>query len=817
MSMRRMFTCWLTVWCVLGSLAWAEEAPVEITCSGKVVNDANEPIAGVKVMLYHWATSMLSTVPEKATIEEKTTGADGTFAFTAEAVTPTSKVPRRGIVVARKEGYSIGWDNWSLKRNLDSKMVMTSPMMLSGCVVDDSDKPLSGAEVSLGYISVGGTQRQHYIKSIGPVGQLMARTDSNGVFRFEAMPGDTMTDFLVRMPGRATVSTYKPSATPGQFVPGQAGIRIALPPEAKIEGKVVEKATGKGLDGVMLTCTDEAGASLAGVKTVVSHGGGIFSLDTLEGRDYFVTIVPPRQGHAPGVGRPVKVTTEAGRTASGVMVELIEGGILEVKVTDADKKPLAGATVVIGSGDGQESQVATSDANGIATARVFPGEYTSLIVYKTGYLSTRSEESLKIESGKTVSLDMKMKGSPKISGVVRDAAGKPVAGAEIQTIPFGGGMLKSDPVGAFEMQWDPQRWSDQQVNSILVARHIERNLAAVVDIDEDTRKLEVTVSGGITLAGKVVDAESKPVAGADVSVILHTSNYGSGLGSSQVRTDKNGRYEYKAIPGDMTYSVQASADGYGEDSTDLEVSDAVDSRVDIEPLTLKKATMSVSGIVVDANDKPVPGARVYINGDGQQYRQGKSDAKGRFTIDKLCQGRIQVSAQLDQADRMYGNASAEAGDTDIKVTLLRPGSDGRQTSRVARRPASLLAKPLADLTQFGLTIDPNAVKDKPILLCFVDLNQRPSRHCLNELAAGYGKLVETGVFVAGVRFGDGGANVKQAFPLGQAAEFEKISLAWGVKALPWLVLTDSRHIVVAEGFSTSEIDEKVKALQKRQK
>jgi hypothetical protein len=37
---------------------------------------------------------------------------------------------------------------------------------------------------------------------------------------------------------------------------------------------------------------------------------------------------------------------------------------------------------------------------------------------------------------------------------------------------------------------------------------------------------------------------------------------------------------------------------------------------------------------------------------------------------------------------------------------------------------------------------------------------------------------------------------------------EQTRLAWGVKSLPWVILTDREHIVRAEGFGLQEIEEK---------
>ena len=38
---------------------------------------------------------------------------------------------------------------------------------------------------------------------------------------------------------------------------------------------------------------------------------------------------------------------------------------------------------------------------------------------------------------------------------------------------------------------------------------------------------------------------------------------------------------------------------------------------------------------------------------------------------------------------------------------------------------------------------------------------------------------------------------------------EQTRTEWGVKSLPWLILTDKQHIVTAEGFSLAEMDEKL--------
>jgi hypothetical protein len=44
------------------------------------------------------------------------------------------------------------------------------------------------------------------------------------------------------------------------------------------------------------------------------------------------------------------------------------------------------------------------------------------------------------------------------------------------------------------------------------------------------------------------------------------------------------------------------------------------------------------------------------------------------------------------------------------------------------------------------------------------------------------------------------------------ANIEKTRIAWGINSLPRLILTDKKHIVRAEGFSTSELGDEYKII-----
>jgi len=131
---------------------------------------------------------------------------------------------------------------------------------------------------------------------------------------------------------------------------------------------------------------------------------------------------------------------------------------------------------------------------------------------------------------------------------------------------------------------------------------------------------------------------------------------------------------------------------------------------------------------------------------------------------------------------------------------------------------SLKDKPLPDIKQFAVVQDPNQTKDKMILVCFFDMNQRPSRNCLLQLSKRAQELMAKDVVVVAVQASKVDDSVLKdwveknniPFPVGMIqGDEEKIRFTWGVRSLPWLILTDKEHIVCAEGFALAELDEKL--------
>ena len=135
-----------------------------------------------------------------------------------------------------------------------------------------------------------------------------------------------------------------------------------------------------------------------------------------------------------------------------------------------------------------------------------------------------------------------------------------------------------------------------------------------------------------------------------------------------------------------------------------------------------------------------------------------------------------------------------------------------------REPPSLVGKALLPLENLSLSFDLDQAKDKMILVCFWDVEQRPSRNCLQQLSTRAPELKAKGMVVVAAQaskidedsLGEWVKKYSVPFPVGMIeGDEDKARFTWGVKSLPWLILTDKKHIVRVAGFSLDELDEKI--------
>jgi hypothetical protein len=306
-------------------------------------------------------------------------------------------------------------------------------------------------------------------------------------------------------------------------------------------------------------------------------------------------------------------------------------------------------------------------------------------------------------------------------------------------------------------------------------------------------------------------------------VYLRASNWGSPIGREFPPTDEHGQFVINAIPPEQKYNLYTRAEGYGEIRTELNMDDIVENRLDVGAITLAIANLSISGRVVDDQDKPVAGARLSCHGDGQPYRNTMTDAEGKFTIENVCAGKIRISANKSGATRLSGSIETDGGAKDVTIRISQRSVSTRYQPR---RPPSLVGRPLPDMKDLNLNPSPGEIDGKIVLVCFWDMEQRPSRRCVTLLAKQAGQLKEKDVVVVVVQTTKMDPNTldkwvkkyKIPFPVGMIqGDVEKAKFSWGIRSQPWLILTDRSHMIRSTGFRPSELDEKIKEMSDEKK
>jgi protocatechuate 3,4-dioxygenase beta subunit len=784
--------------------------------AGIAVDADGKPVAGAVVECYRSGSGGWMPVPADLEAKQRittTTGTNGAFELQVSLGATE--------LVARKPGLAPAWAQyWNPTKDMtEERLVLTPPTTLSGVVVDEADKPVADAEV---WVSMGFTERPmanggtSYAYLGGKPGRecFSTRTATDGKFVIQGFPTNAAADLAVSKPGKVLREFPREYVSPETLRcrAGQQCIKLVVEPSASIEGKVVVQATGEPLAGMRLWLQANRPGYAGGVERepAQSGAGGTFRLAELTAGSYHVRAMFGTNPVPEWVAETVSVTAEAGQTTKDVKVSAVRGGFLAVTVLGKlDRKPLTDVSINAFKETYQTG--AGSGTNGVALLRLPPGEY-QVSAYKN---NSRSEPTAAtVEDGRTNRLEIELKPPPKITGIVRDASGKAVPDLQVSVFPNWGqnaGGAKTDAKGHYEMPWDPQQPGLRGGGSCLLARDVERNLATAQDIEESTTTLDLRLEPGLVVAGRVEDVNGKPLTNASVRVYLWSGNSGSQFDDKPIRTDARGRFEITAMPPGRKYSLDATAKGFGSANQSIQ-ENADTNRVELEPCVLKVADRKLAGEVVDTDDKPVARANVYMYGQGQPNGSVRTDDKGRFKFDEVCEGSIQVSAS---SQRAYGNSRAEAGDTNV---VIRLGVNQSYSSRETPKRPSLKGKPLPDLASVELGGDA-VPAGKPLLLCLFDIEQRPSRRFVKQLADQHDALRLKGLTVLGLQAAVATADSFKEwkdgnpvpFPVGRLAEkADKTKWASEVESLPWLILIDGDRRVTAEGFPLDELETKMK-------
>jgi hypothetical protein len=215
----------------------------------------------------------------------------------------------------------------------------------------------------------------------------------------------------------------------------------------------------------------------------------------------------------------------------------------------------------------------------------------------------------------------------------------------------------------------------------------------------------------------------------------------------------------------------------------------------------------ITGKVFDSSGNPMPGQELIVRPRGWFY---ETNDKGEYTAEIPPMEKVTITVR-DPVSRQVIIW--------CEPFMIEEGQTVEKNLKVGEESSKLVNQSLPDFEGIDIEFSPQQARDKKLLVCFWDMNQRPSRYCIRELARLANELRENGIDIVAIHASKVDENKLNEWIKTNAAPFpagmiqndqEEIHFKWGIRSLPWLILTNSRHTVIHVGFGVTELDDKIK-------
>lgn len=374
-------------------------------------------------------------------------------------------------------------------------------MRLEGQVIDDQDQPVAGARVT--------------------VGDRVAITEADGAFAFDGLAPGHYHVAAERDAGFAEDPSFELDATSEPVI-----LKLAIGPT------------------LIVRVVDEHGAALAGARVAVASrrqvtpADGVVRFRGVATDDEYVDVRGVQRGH---VRR--KVTTTPAMREVECTIVVGPGSSVIGTVVDERGAPVLEAWVEL-AGDETSDLVLTDDQGGFRFDDIGDGAYELSASSKTQVASGKlaiAHAGARDSSG----LVVRVEGGAEIRGIVVDARGLPVAGADVSG---GSGSTKSGADGRFVLRGLEARAYDLSATTPTEGSPFQR-----VAVDRGGRaEVRLTVATS-SLAGLVVDPRGAPISQAFVVAQIDSAD---GPRIFVERADLYGHFDFGGIaPG--RYEVYA--------------------------------------------------------------------------------------------------------------------------------------------------------------------------------------------------------------------------------------------------------------------
>jgi hypothetical protein len=222
---------------------------------------------------------------------------------------------------------------------------------------------------------------------------------------------------------------------------------------------------------------------------------------------------------------------------------------------------------------------------------------------------------------------------------------------------------------------------------------------------------------------------------------------------------------------------------------------------------------------------PWPGAEIHINIPYGGHT--RIDSEGYFKV-PMSKEQFEKAGATKPRRNIYIPDLIKRGRSRAEFTfpahLLFPDKDKAGVLKIPRpklpkkelaTAESKIGKPIPGFNKIRFEAFPgDQIKDKRLLVCFWDMDQRPCRQCIQDLEKQAKALEDRNIVILAVHSGTKDENqVRQwlkensiSLTVGiiQGDPYDTL-LAWGARSSPWLVLTDEKHVVTKAGFNLQAV------------
>jgi Carboxypeptidase regulatory-like domain len=495
----------------------------------------------------------------------------------------------------------------------EARIVVARQVAIEGTVTDGGT-PVINATVALRGDAIGGT--------------IETRSTLGGSFRFDNLPEGRYQLFAYQAALAArTVRVARLGA--GPF----GAVELRLEAAAIVVGRVIDREEGTGLAAAIeLRPSGDDQAP----RYVRSSDDGAFRIEGVPNGRWIA------DAFVPGYLSPGGIELTAGQGIAEIA--LARGGTIEGRVLDGDGHPVAGATVrTLTAGANATEVSADVDRDKL---RRFSGRTAAPVPMSSGGLDADPQFVARGELGVLVGPIPPI--PPPGAQVARTAISvDPSLSGEPPPLPVDparASIWTTGPDGVYRIRGLAKSKVTVLAGAFGFAEARSKQVA--VEPGQVVTGVDLVLTPGTRIIGKVTDQRGAPVVGAQVTATSVGAGAHDAVGASlDAFTDETGAYKLGPLTG--TVELHATAYGHGEARRTLELAPVRGTTPGErrEDLVLVVADAVVAGILEDATGAVVAGANLDIVGGPSDGRHAAVAADGTFSIDRLPVGRVRLHVE----------------------------------------------------------------------------------------------------------------------------------------------------------------------------